>query len=133
MPLATFPYSQTADGRVQRTLAICPGLDFDALVSAAVGTASTSGPAASQADEPSRSPATNRETMLSMIRSVSIRSSFKLGSLPIPLEEGTPSMLLPSTSCLKKSDIRMNSARADAASNHRHMSAQFPMQVALAY
>ena len=136
VPLATFPYSQTADGRVQRTLAICPGLDFDALVSAAVGAASTHRSIASLAGEARRLPATTRETTLSMIRSVSKRSSFKLGSLPIPLEEGMPPVVaccFHPPAALEKSDIYMPSARAGVASNHQHILDQTSMRVAVMY
>ena len=90
MPLATFPYSQTADGWVQRTLVIYPGLYFDALVSATVESASMQAPVAYLASEAIRLPATARGATLSTIRSVSKWSSFKLDSLLVPLEEDMP-------------------------------------------
>ena len=93
--LVHFSYSRDADKNVQRTYSICPDMDFDKLIFTAIGSSSravspgTTLTQASDMEVTDLAKSTSRDLVLSQIRNVSKRhSSFSLGNLPIPLEEG---------------------------------------------
>ena len=99
-PLITFAYAKGSEAGTQRTCIFSPGVDLDRLVLAAIGGSShPASPSTSLSrglgvsdkvlESEETQPGT-RDLILSQIRNVSKKrhSSFSLGNLPIPLEEG---------------------------------------------